>query len=260
MFDALYVGATGMRGQQLQIDTIAHNLANVNTIGFRRNVTTFAEVSAALQSARTFDLTRDDIANVVARGAGVMSTVTASSQAGELKPTGEPLDIAIDGAGFFEVIRADGTPAYTRAGKFKIDADGTLTTVDGSSLASRIDIPTDARQVTIQPNGHVTALVGDADEPIDIGQFELVTFANPAALQAAGNNLHVAPAAAGDPRTAAPGEDGVGVLRQGFVESSNVQLTDELVSLMLAQRGFELNARVVQAADQMLSITNSLFR
>jgi flagellar basal-body rod protein FlgG len=260
MFDALYVGATGMRGQQLQIDTIAHNLANLNTVGFRRNVTTFAEVTAALSANRNLDITRVGFSNVASRGAGVMSTVTASSLAGELKATNDPLDVAIDGPGFFEVIRADGTPAYTRAGTFRVDADGALTTTDGSLLASRIDVPADARQVIVQADGRVMAIVGDSEEPLELGHIDLVTFSNPAALQAAGNNLHIAPPAAGEPRPSTPGENGVGLLRQGFIESSNVQLTDELVALMLAQRGFELNARVVQAADQMLSITNSLYR
>lgn len=259
MFDALYVGATGMRGQQLQIDTIAHNLANLNTVGFRRGVTSFAEISTAVDVRSLGDIGNVRGASLL-RGAGVLGTLALSSGTGEIKQTNEPLDIAIDGLGFLEVIRGDGTPAYTRAGNLKVDSDGFLAAADGSVLAGRIEIPTDAKQVRILSDGRVRVSVGDSEELIDAGQIELVTFHNPSALQAAGNNLYVAPLAAGEPQVATPGEAGVGLIRQGFVESSNVQLADELVTLMMAQRAFELNARVVQAADQMLSITNSLYR
>jgi flagellar basal-body rod protein FlgG len=259
MFDALYVAASGMRGEQLQIDTIAHNLANLNTVGFRRSIASFSEVSAALAaSGVTTDGAQPPVATP--RGAGVSSSLTLSSLAGELKPTGEPLDIAIDGIGFLEVLRTDGTPAYTRAGKLRINEERLLTTLDGSPLSARIEIPNDTRRVDILPDGRVTALVADSDDPVELGQIELAAFPNPTALTAAGSNLYVAPPAAGEPQVATPGELGMGTLRQGFLESSNVQLADELVTMMLAQRAFELNARVVQAADQMLSITNSLYR
>jgi flagellar basal-body rod protein FlgG len=260
MFDALYVGATGMRGQQLQIDTIAHNLANLNTPGFRREVVTFDEVSAALSASAATGVLQNPSASLMARGAGVSAGVTLSSVAGELKQTGEPFDVAIDGPGFIEVTRADGTPAYTRSGKLKINTDGFLATTDGSPLSANLAIPADTRQIMIGPDGKVTALVGESTEPVEVGQIEIATFQNPAALQAAGANLYTAPAAAGEPQIAAPGESGLGTLKQGFVESSNVQLADELVTLMLAQRAFEMNSRVVQAADQMASITNSLYR
>jgi flagellar basal-body rod protein FlgG len=259
MFDALYVAASGMRGEQLQIDTIAHNLANLNTIGFRRGVASFAEVSTALANGAVSDA--DALpASMLMRGAGVASSVALSSLPGELKQTGEPLDVAVDGLGFIEVTRPDGTPAYTRAGKLRVGDDGLLATLDGSPLAARIEVPSDVRKINVLPNGQVTMLVGDGGEAIEAGQIDLVAFPNPAALQAVGANLYVAPASAGEPQIAAPGELGLGMLRQGFVESSNVQLADELVTMMLAQRAFELNARVVQAADQMLSITNSLYR
>lgn len=259
MDDALHVAASGMRGQQLQIDTIAHNLANLNTVGFRRAIASFSEVSAAL-AAGTDPTGEAQAPAMIARGAGVSSSLALSSVAGELKPTGEPLDVAIDGIGFLEVLRMDGTPAYTRAGKLRINEEHLLTALDGSPLSVRIEIPTDTRKVDILPDGRVTALVGDSIEPVELGQIELAAFPNPGALIAAGSNLYVAPLAAGEAQVAAPGELGMGTLRQGFLESSNVRLADELVTMMLAQRAFELNARVVQAADQMLSITNSLYR
>lgn len=259
MLDALHAAASGMRGHQLQIDTIAHNLANVNTVGFRRGITSFAEVTAAL-AAGTAAESANGFAPASLRGAGVFGTVALSALAGELQQTGEMLDVAIDGLGFIEVVRGDGTPAYTRAGKLRIGDDGVLMTADGSPLAAQLEISPDTRQLNILPDGRVMAVVEEGESAIDVGQIELVTFANPSALVAAGANLYVAPPAAGEAQVAAPGEMGIGSLRQGYLESSNVRLSDELVTMMLAQRAFELNARVIQAADQMLSITNSLYR
>lgn len=258
MFDALYVGAAGMKGHQLQIDAIAHNLANLNTIGFRRGITTFSEVSAALATTSLNGVLTDNNAESF-RGAGISTALTLSSRAGELKQTGETLDLAIDGLGFIEVIRADGTPAYSRAGRLRINDNGELATIDGSPLAAGIQIPSDVRQIIIGEDGRVLASQESGD-PVELGQIELVTFPNATALRPAGANLYVADAAAGEPQMAAPGQSGMGTLRQGFVESSNVQMADELVSMMLAQRAFELNSRVVQAADQLMSITNSLYR
>jgi flagellar basal-body rod protein FlgG len=257
MFDALYIGATGMRGEQTQIDTIAHNLANLNTVGYRRAVTSFEEISGALGVAAG---TAAASAQGNAHGAGALAQVTLSSLNGELKVTGEPLDLAIDGAGFFEATRADGTLAYTRAGKMQVTADGLLALADGSVLTSQIEIPSDSQQVRIAGDGRVLVFTPDADEPVEVGRIDLVTFPNQGALQAIGDNLYVAPPAAGEARSANPGEAGLGAIRQGQLESSNVQLTDELVTMMLAQRAFEFNSRVVQAADQMMSITNSLYR
>lgn len=256
MFDALYVGAAGMRGQQLQIDSIAHNLANLNTIGFRRGVTTFSEVSAALATTAVNGVLTD---NLGFRGAGVSTGVTLSSRSGELRQTGESLDVAIDGLGFIEVIRADGTPAYSRAGRLRVNDNGELATADGSPLAAGIQIPSDAHQIVIKEDGRVLT-TNDQGDSIELGQIELVTFPNATALRPAGANLYVADANAGQPEAAVPGQSGMGQLKQGFVESSNVQMADELVSMMLAQRAFELNSRVVQAADQLMSITNSLYR
>jgi flagellar basal-body rod protein FlgG len=257
MYDALYVGATGMRGQQLLLDTIANNLANMNTVGFRRGVASFSEVTAAL-AANSSDPTLGSAP--LRRGAGVIGDVSLSNIAGELRQTSEPLDLAIDGPGFFEVLRTDGTPAYTRAGKLHVNQDGLLATADGSVLSAQIQIPGDAQQVNIAGDGKVSVVVPDSPTPLEVGQIELATFANPASLKAAGGGLYVADATTGEAQVAAPGEHGTGALRQGFVEGSNVQMADEMVSMMLAQRSFELNARVVQAADQMLSITNSLYR
>lgn len=259
MFDALYVGAAGMKGHQLQIDAIAHNLANLNTIGFRHGITTFSEVSAALATTTAMNGVLGSDNSEVFRGAGISTQTSLSSRPGELRQTGESLDVAIDGLGFIEVIRSDGTPAYSRAGRLRINENGELATVDGSPLAAGIQIPSDARQIIISEDGRVLA-AAEGGDPVELGQIELVTFPNATALRPAGANLYVADAATGEPQVATPGQSGMGLLRQGFVESSNVQMADELVSMMLAQRAFELNSRVVQAADQLMSITNSLYR
>ena len=257
MFDALYVGAAGMRGHQLEIDAIAHNLANVNTIGFRRGITSFSEVSAALSSTATNGIFGSEQPSF--RGAGITAATTLSALSGDLRQTGEPLDVAIDGLGFIEVIRADGTPAYSRAGHLRVNDSGELTTLEGATLAPGIQIPSDAREVLIKEDGRIVA-VTEGGESTELGQIELVTFPNAAALKPVGANLYVADSAAGEPQAATPGQSGMGTLRQGYVETSNVQMADELVSMMLAQRAFELNSRVVQAADQLMSITNSLYR
>jgi flagellar basal-body rod protein FlgG len=257
MFDALYAGAAGMRGQQLQIDSIAHNLANLNTIGFRRGITTFSEVSAALTTTSPGSAFGDG--SEVFRGAGIATAVALSSRPGELRQTDEPMDLAIDGLGFIEVIRSDGTPAYSRAGRLRVNDNGELATADGSPLAAGIQIPGDAHQIAITEDGRVLS-IGSSGESIELGQIELVTFPNATALRPAGANLYVADVNAGSPLVGLPGHSGMGQLRQGFVESSNVQMADELVSMMLAQRAFELSSRVVQAADQLMSITNSLYR
>jgi flagellar basal-body rod protein FlgG len=260
MFDALYIAATGLRAQQSQIDAIAHNVANVNTMGFRRSAVSFAEVNAATSALATNPLTSAVADALGVRGAGVVARTAMSPQSGELKATGEALDLAIDGAGFFEVLRPDGTPAYTRAGALRVNDDGALALADGSPLAARVDVPPDALAIEVAGDGRVLARVPDLAEPIEVGRLELVSFANPAGLHAVGGNLYVATADSGEARSGAPGENDLGTVRQGHLESSNVQLTDEFVTLMLAQRAFEMNGRIVQAADQLLAITNGLYR
>ncbi len=260
MFDALYIGATGMRAQQSQVDTIANNVANLNTVGFHRNVVSFAAVTAAVAPTSTDPSLAAESPTPAVHGAGTLAQVSTSTGGGELKQTSGQLDVAIDGAGFLEVVRPDGTPAYTRAGALKVNADGALAVADGTPLAGSIQLPPDTKQIRIAADGQVLATVDGDTQPVDAGHIELVTFANAAGLQAVGANLFVATPDSGAARAGAPSTEGRGALRQGYLESSNVQLVDELVSMMLAQRAFELNGRVIQAADQMMAITNSLYR
>jgi flagellar basal-body rod protein FlgG len=248
-----------MRAQQTQVDTIANNLANVNTVGFRRESVNFSSVMAALQSGATDPLGVALRNNLEARGAGALASLQLSTNGGELKPTQQPLDVAIEGNGFFEVILPDGTPAYTRAGAFSLNAEGLLATAGGLPLSARIGIPPDAGNLRIGRDGLVVADLPDRAN-VELGNVELAAFSNPAGMQSIGENLYRPTEASGEMQMGAPSSAGNGALRQGFLESSNVQLVDELVTLMVAQRSFEMNSKVVQAADQMLGIANSLYR
>jgi flagellar basal-body rod protein FlgG len=266
MFDALYIGATGMRGQQMQIDAIAQNVANLNTVGYRRRTVSFAEIAAAIAQGSevavgsSSPVSMSSISTMRSAGAGAMPSLFLSNAPGELKPTNDALALAIEGVGFLEVTRVDGSPAYTRAGQLRINEDGMLAISDGSPLAARIQIPSDAHDLRIGTDGTVSALVGDRTDPIELGVIELSSFANPSGLKPLGDNLYAATEQSGEAHAAPAGEAGTGTFKQGFVESSNVQMTDELVNLMLAQRAFELNSKIIQAADQMLGIANGLYR
>jgi flagellar basal-body rod protein FlgG len=252
------VGATGMRAHQTHVETIANNVANVNTVGFRRETVNFSTVVAALQGTATDPLADSLRANLQTRGAGALASLQLSINGGELKQTDMPLDVAIEGRGFFEVQLPNGTPAYTRAGALSLDAEGLLNS-GGLPLTGRIAVPSDANNLRITGDGRVLANVANQSD-VELGTIELAAFTNPAGLESIGNNLYRPTAASGETQLGTPGEAGNGVLRQGFLESSNVQLVDELVALMLAQRGFEMNSKIVQAADQMMGITNGLYR
>ena len=258
MFDAMQVSAAGMRAHETQINTISQNVANMNTVGYRRQLVSFAELSMDASGL----LSGDKLGQVgvsAAHGAGSLALLSLSNRAGELKQTGEVLDVAIDGAGFFEVQRADGSVAYTRAGNLHVDASGNLQTLSGDTLTAQINVPTGATGLKIAADGKVIASI-DGKGEAELGQIELATFGNPAALLPVGDNLYVATEQSGELKTGMPGESGLGALRQGFLESSNVQMIDELVALMIAQRAFEMNSRIAQTADQIQSITNGLIR
>lgn len=257
MFDAMQIAATGMRAHESQINTISHNVANMNTVGYRRQLVSFAEISMDASGLLASDkLSALDVS--AAHGAGSQALMSLSNRAGELRQTGELLNVAIDGAGFLEVQRPDGSVAYTRAGNLQLDAAGNLQTMSGDTLAAQINVPAAATDLQITSDGRVLAAVDGGDT--ELGQIELVTFANPAALLPVGDNLYVATEQSGELQVGTPGESGFGALRQGYLESSNVQMVDELVALMIAQRAFEMNSRIAQAADQIQSITNGLIR
>lgn len=264
MNDALYIAATGMQAQQLNVDTIANNLANVNTPGFKKSRVTFTDIvareAAQLGSAGAIDPAAS-VTETARTGSGVgVSSVARLFDLGDLRQTGSAFDVAIRGDGFLEVVLPDGSRAFSRGGTLKVNADGLLADEAGSALRPGIAIPTDATAIAIDADGRVAVTVPNQATPVEIGRLELVRFANPGALAPLGASEFRATEASGEAMQARPSEDGVGALAQGFLEGSNVKLVDEMVSLMIAQRAYEANVKVVQASDEMLGIVNSLRR
>lgn len=251
MIDALYISASGLRSEQKQIDVISNNVANLQTPGFKRSRVNFVELATPSVMAPA------DAA--AGQGSRVLSTSAVFSQ-GDLRATQNPLDVAVDGAGFFELESADGSPVYTRAGQFRVDGEGYLVSPTGLRLTRGFAIPQDASDVRITPNGDVTAQLPGETERTSIGSIELATFPAADALESIGNNLYRANDAAGVVAYATPGQDGAGALAPGQVELSNVEMVDEMTTLVLAQRAYQLNARVLQASDQILETINNLRR
>lgn len=259
MNDALFISATGMQAQQLNVDTIANNLANVNTAGFKKNRVSFQDVF--YRSASPVADAGLSAETLVTLGLGTL--VSGNSKVflpGDLKQTDVSLDFAVEGDGFFEVEMPDGTSAYTRYGAFRVTSDGLLGTAEGYPLKSHIEIPADASDIVVDKSGKVLAKIPGESDLVELGQIELAGFINPQGLDALGDNLYRATDASGAPISASPGESNMGTIAQGYLESSNVKLAEEMVNLVLAQRAYELNAKVVQACDEMLSISNNLLR
>lgn len=255
MIDALYISASGLRSEQKQIDVISNNVANMQTPGFKRSRVNFVEVADPGVPGV------DGQAGVEARGDGTRILSTSTSFApGEIRATQDPLDLAIDGNGFFELAGADGNPVYTRDGQFRIDADGNLVSVQGLPLSHGITIPTGASDIRIASNGVITALLAGDTERSSVGTLELTTFASPDALTSIGDNNFSAGDATGGPMYGQPGDAGYGHVQQGALEFSNVQMIDEMSTLVMAQRAYQLNARVLQASDQLLETINNLRR
>ena len=263
MNDAFYIAATGMQAQQMNVETIANNLANVNTAGFKKSRVSFADMvqPAAAQSLAS-EVADSGVApaNTLRRaGTGVgIASLTRLFDAGELKRTDAPLDIAIQGNGFIEVTLPDGSSGFTRGGSLKAGRDGQLMTQAGMPLKSGIVIPSGAQNITITSDGRVQINVAGQATPIEVGQIELVRFSNPAALAVQGDNLYRATEPSGEAIAGKAGEESMGFLSQGMLEASNVKMVDEMVNLMVAQRGYEASVKVVQAADEMASLINGL--
>lgn len=258
MLDSLYIAATGMHAQQLNVDTIANNLANVNTTAYKRGRVAFEDLLYR-ESARSAALLGAAPGARFGGGVGVIDT-TKSFAVGDLRKTEGPLDVAIRGTGFLEVLLPDGSRAYTRSGALQAGRDGTLVTGEGHTVAPALQLPADATEVAIDSTGQVTARVAGEARPVDVGQLELVRFVNPAGLTALGGNLYVATERSGDPLPGKAGSEGYGTFAQGFLEGSNVRLVEEMIGLVLAQRAFEVNAKAVQASDDLLGMVNNLRR
>ena len=254
MIDALYISATGLRSQQAQIDVISNNVSNMQTPGFKKSRVNFAEISSPATDGA-------DPTQGQSKGAGtrVLSTLPIFSE-GELRLTQNPTDLAISGTGFFELDTDAGEKVYTRSGQFRINDEGRLTTINGLRLTQDLQIPPDARDLLISPTGEVTALLGNDTVRSQIGSIELSTFAAPDSLQSIGDNTFAPTEASGAASPGKPGDTGYGKLQQGSLEMANVNLIDEMTNLMLAQRAYQMNARVLQASDQILETINNLRR
>jgi flagellar basal-body rod protein FlgG len=262
MIRALYTAASGMSAQQANIDTVAHNLANVNTTGFKKSRMEFEDLvyqQTKVPGTPTSTSTEAPVGLETGLGTRPVSTARDFSS-GNLRSTSGPLDMAIEGRGFFQIALPDGTTAYTRAGAFHRDAEGRMVTAEGHALQPEMTIPENAVSVSISREGVVSAAIAGQTAPQQIGTLELAGFQNSAGLRALGGNLFAATTASGEPTTGAPGNDGIGTVAQGFIEESNVSVVEEMINMILGQRAYEANSRVVKAADEMLGQVNNMAR
>jgi flagellar basal-body rod protein FlgG len=252
---SLAIASTGMQAQQLNVEVISNNIANMNTTGFKRQRAEFQDLlyqtlerpGASTSSAGT--MSPNGIQIGVGVKAGAIGRVT---EQGSLARTDNPTDVAISGRGYFQVSMPDGTTAYTRDGNLAIDAEGRIVTSDGYPLEPAITVPQEALSVSISRDGVVEAQLQGQSEPQQLGQIELAAFVNPAGLEAQGDNLFLETAASGSPNVSTPTSPGFGSLMQGFVETSNVNAVEEISALIIAQRAYEMNAKVITASDEML--------
>ncbi len=256
---ALSIAATGMAAQQLNVEVISNNIANASTTGFKASRAEFQDL--LYQNMRTVGSASSDTGTLLPSGLqvglGVMPAATYRiNTQGNLSVTNNPLDLAVNGRGFFQVQLPDGTTAYTRAGSFQVNLNGQLVTADGYLVLPSITVPTTATAVTVNSSGQVLATIAGQTAQQTLGQFQLANFINPVGLEAAGNNLFKQTDSSGTPTTANPGTSGFGTMIQGSLESSNVDIVTEVTNLITAQRSYEMNSKVITAADQMMTTAN----
>jgi flagellar basal-body rod protein FlgG len=252
---SLWIAKSGMEGQQFKLDTISSNLANVGTSGFKRGGVVFEDLmddSLRQVGAASGDQTQLPPGLQVGLGTRVSASTRNFSQ-GNLQQTGNNLDMAIKGQGFFQIQLPDGSTAYTRDGSFQLDATGQIVTANGHVLQPGITVPANAQSVTVAADGTVNVTLPNQAAPQSVGQLQLATFINPGGLDPRGQNLYAETAASGAPSAGAPGADGRGGLMQGYVEGSNVNVVEELVAMIATQRAYELNSKAIQTTDQMLA-------
>jgi flagellar basal-body rod protein FlgG len=262
MIRAMMTAASGMKVQQMQVDTIANNIANVNTAAFKKNELAFREMlyeTLKQPGAKTAANSMSPTGLQVGSGAEVASSVKIMRQ-GELQPTGSKFDMAIQGQGFFRVLLGNGEFRYTRDGSFRQDGDGQLVTADGYPLDPPVQIPTDAIEIIIGEDGTISIAKDEASPPETLTNVSLFRFANPTGLKAMGGNLYGETESSGTAQAATAGTDGTGLIRQGYQERSNVAVVDELVGLILAQRNYEINSRAIRVSDEMLQQVNQMVR
>ena len=262
MIKAMRTAASGMSAQQLNVDTIANNLANVNTTGFKRTKVEFQDV--LYQNIKTAgSATAAGTQRPVGLSVGYGTRASATHRhftTGDLTLTSNPLDLAISGDGFFQIQYPDGTTVYSRDGAFKIASDGRLVNSDGFYLLPEVTVPDDAIAISVGSDGTIEVSQFGQGLPVQIGQLELARFVNPSGLNALGSNLYKITAASGDALVDVPTKSGLGQIDQGYLEGSNVKVVDEMVNMIIAQRAYEMNAKAIQTADDMSSIANNLKR
>lgn len=262
MIKALRTAATGMEAQQLNVDTIANNLANVNTTGFKKSRAEFQDILyQKLKSAGGTTMGESVSPTNLEVGFGTRPVATQRLfSEGNITPTGNALDLCIEGDGFFQVSMPDGIIAYTRDGALKLSGDGKIVTTDGFYLYPEITLPNDASQISVGIDGKMTVEIAGETAPQEIGQLELVKFINPAGLEAMGHNLFKQTSASGVPTAGMPSQEGLGKINQGSLELSNVEVVEEMVNMIIAQRAYEINSKAIQTSDEMSGIANNLKR
>ena len=262
MLRSLFIAATGMNAQKLNIDVISNNLANVNTTGFKRSRADFQDlVYQTLRAAGGASGEGTEVPTGIQVGLGVKpAAVQKLFEQGDFASTGNPLDMVIEGDGFFKIITPDGTEAYTRSGAFKLDSTGRIVNSDGYQLEPSITIPNDTVNISIASDGTVSVIQAGSTTPAQVGQIELAKFPNPGGLNAIGKNLFLRSEASGDAISGTPSQDGLGTISQGFIELSNVNVVEEMVNMIVSQRAYEINSKAVQASDEMLQVANNLRR
>jgi flagellar basal-body rod protein FlgG len=256
---ALTIAATGMNAQQLNLEVIANNIANINTTGYKRAKAEFSDL--LYQTERTAGVPNSANQSVVPEGAMVgLGVQTAAVRnlhiQGALTQTGNPFDVALEGRGWFQIQNAAGDTLYSRAGAFNTNGTGQLVTLDGNMVEPNIVVPTDALEVDISETGQVSAKMANQTQPLNLGQLQIANFANEAGLEPLGNNLFKQTEASGDAVVGVPGDPGFATLKQNYLESSNVDPVKEITDLITAQRAYEMNSKVIQAADEMASVVS----
>lgn len=258
---SLSIGATGMLAQQLNVEVISHNIANMNTTAYTRRRAEFQDL--LYQNLRRVGSESSDAGTIVPAGVQVgLGVKTAAvyriTEQGNLTLTENTFDLAINGNGYFQVQLPNGEIAYSRAGSFQLSANGELVTADGFIVEPAITIPTDAVDVSINPNGQVLVKQDGQVAPANVGQLDLAIFSNEAGLLAVGDNLFLETPASGTPTTGTPGSTGIGTIQQGFLEPSNVNVVEEISNLITAQRAYEMNSKVIETSDQMMSVLGNM--
>ena len=259
---SMFIAATGMEAQRLNIDVISNNLANVNTTGFKRSRADFQELMyQGLKEAGASSSDGTILPTGIQVGLGVQpAAVQKIFKQGDFVSTENPLDLVVEGKGFFQILTPEGDVAYTRAGAFKLDSEGNIVNSNGNPMEPAITIPANTLSITITTDGTVSVLQQGNTSPVEVGQIELAQFTNPGGLTSIGKNLFVTNESSGEASTGNPNSEGYGSVNQGFLELSNVNVVEEMVNMIISQRAYELSSKVVQTSDEMLALANNIKR